>query len=229
MYFDYQYLLYVGPGMLLAMLASFWVRSTFAKYKNVPLSRGRTGADIAAELLNRAGVQGVRIERIGGVLSDHYAPGERVLRLSPDVHDGQSVSAAGVAAHEAGHAIQHASGYGLMRVRQSLVFPMRIGSQLSYFVIFGGMFLHLAGLAWIGVALFGGVLLFELVTVPVEIDASRRARKRLLEANLVTPQEAAGVSAVLTAAAFTYIAAVVTTLLTLLYFITQINNSSRRR
>src|SRR5271156_1776718 len=100
MYYDYRYLLYVGPGMLLAMLASFWVKSTFAKYRRVPLSRGRTGADIAAELLQRAGVHGVRIERIGGVLSDHYDPGARALRLSPDVHDGQSVSSAGVAAHE---------------------------------------------------------------------------------------------------------------------------------
>jgi Zn-dependent membrane protease YugP len=224
--FNFSYLLWVAPGMLLAALASFYVRSTFSKYSRVPTSGGRSGAEVAAELLQRAGVRNVRIERTGGFLGDHYDPTDQALRLSPDVYDGRSVSAAGVAAHEAGHAIQHAAGYPLIAVRQKLVGPARIGSQMSYFVIIAGILLHFAGLAWLGVILFGAVLLFEIVTVPVEIDASSRAKKRLVEAGLVTPSEASGVASVLNAAAFTYIAAVVTSLLTLLYFISQIN---RRR
>ena len=226
MYYDWTYLLYVGPGMLLAALASFLVKSTFNKYAQVPTSKGRTGAEIAAELLRRAGILDVRVEPVQGFLSDHYDPSAKVLRLSPEVYGGRTISAAGVAAHEAGHAIQHHVGYALMTVRQKLVMPARIGSQLSYFVIFGGMLLHLSGLAWFGVILFSAVFLFELVTVPVEINASRRAGQKLAELGIVTREESQGVRAVLSAAAFTYIAALVTTLLTLLYFISQIN---RRR
>jgi Zn-dependent membrane protease YugP len=220
--FDWSYLLWVAPGMILSLLASFYVRSTFARFARVATSGGRTGAEIAAQLLQRAGIHDVRIERIGGVLSDHYDPGAKVLRLSPDVHDGRSVSAAGVAAHEVGHAIQHSTGYALMGLRQRLVGPAKIGSQLSYFVIVGGILLHLSGLAWVGVILFGAVLAFEVVTVPVEINASWRAGKELVALGLVTPQESQGVRSVLSAAAFTYIAAMLTTLLTLLYFVSQL-------
>jgi uncharacterized protein len=223
---DYSYILWILPGMVLSLIATFLVKSTFSKYAKVPTSRGRTGAEIAAELLHRAGIVNVRVERSHGFLSDHYDPGAQALRLSPDVYDGRTISAAGVAAHEAGHAIQHHVGYGLMTLRQALVMPARIGSQLSYFVIVGGMALNWAGLAWVGVILFSAVFLFELVTVPVEINASSRARAQLVQLGVITPHEARGVGSVLNAAAFTYIAAMITTLLSLLYFITQLN---RRR
>jgi Zn-dependent membrane protease YugP len=226
--YDFTYLLYVLPGILLAMAAQWYVKSTVKRYLEVPTSGGRTGADVAKELLAASGIQDVIVERHAGFLSDHYDPSARAVRLSPDIHDGTSVAAAGVAAHEVGHVIQHAVGYKLMTLRQSLVGPSRIGSQLSYFVIFAGIGLHFAGLAWVGVALFGAVLLFELVTVPVEINASMRAGEKLREMGLVTPEEAGGVRAVLTAAALTYIAAMVSTLLQLLYFVSQIRRSERR-
>jgi Zn-dependent membrane protease YugP len=216
---DLSYFLYVGPGMLISFLATVLVKATFAKYAKVPTSGQRSGAEIAQQLLHASGVNDVTVERVDGFLSDHYDPSAKALRLSPDVYDGRTISAAGVAAHEAGHAIQHQVGYGLMGVRQVLVAPARFGTSLSYFVIVGGMLLHLTGLAWLGVILFSAVFLFELVTVPVEINASARAKQHLLRLGIITPQEAGGVSAVLSAAAFTYIAAMITTLLTLLYYI----------
>ncbi len=225
--YDLSYLLWIAPGFLLSLLASLYVKSTFAKWAEVPTARGRSGAQVAAELLARSGVVDVAVERVGGFLSDHYDPSARVLRLSPDVYDGTSVSAVGVAAHEAGHALQHATRYPLIGLRQALVGPARIGSQLSYIVIAAGIMLHLFGLAWLGVLLFAAVLLFEVVTVPVEINASRRAHQQLLALGLVDRREADGVGKVLTAAAFTYIAAVVTTALTLLYFITRLNREER--
>src|SRR5262249_2078595 len=156
-------LLFVGPGLILSALAALYVKSTFRRFSEVPLSTGATGAEAAAEVLRAGGVHDVRIEPVEGFLSDHYDPAEKVLRLSPEVYTGRSVRAAGVAAHEAGHAIQHAEGYGLMRVRQALVMPARIGSQLSIFVIIAGLALHLLGLAWLGVFLFSAIFLFELV------------------------------------------------------------------
>ena len=221
------YLLFIAPGLLLSIIASLYVRSTFNRYREVGTSRGRTGAQVAAELLHRAGVAGVTIEPVEGSLSDHYDPSARALRLSPDVFHGTSISAAGVAAHEAGHAIQHHAGYSLMGVRQTLVGPARLGSSLSYFIIAAGMVVNLTAVAWLGVALFAAVFLFELVTVPVEINASARARRALTDLGLVTADEARGVGKVLNAAALTYIAAMVTSLLTLLYYVLQL--TGRRR
>jgi uncharacterized protein len=227
MFFDPRYLLFVGPGIVLSLLASWYVRSTFRRYAEVPLSTGVSGAQAAAAVLEAAGVHDVRIEPTEGFLSDHYDPSEKVLRLSPEVYRGRSVSAAGVAAHEAGHAIQHAERYGLMTVRQALVLPARIGSQLSLIVIMLGLALHALGLAWLGVFLFSGIFLFELVTLPVEINASTRARQRLEAAGLVTAADAEGVERVLRAAALTYLAALITTALQLLYFVTRIRQEER--
>jgi Zn-dependent membrane protease YugP len=226
-FFDPRYLLFVGPGILLSLLASWYVRSTFRRFAEVPLSSGLSGAEAAAAVLRAAGVGDVRIEPTEGFLSDHYDPREKVLRLSRDVYAGRSVSAAGVAAHEAGHAIQHHEGYALMSVRQALVLPARIGSQLSLFVIIIGLALHALNLAWVGVFMFCGILAFELVTLPVEINASRRAHQRLLDAGLVTREDAAGVASVLRAAALTYVAALITTLLQLLYFVSRIRDQER--
>lgn len=226
-FFDPRYLLFVGPGLILAALASWYVRSTFRRFSQVPLARGLSGAEAAAAVLRSAGVTDVRIEPTQGFLSDHYDPSEKVLRLSPDVYSGRSVSAAGVAAHEAGHAIQHARRYGLMSVRQALVMPARIGSQLSYIAIIAGLILHVIGLAWLGVLLFSAIFLFELVTLPVELDASRRAKERLAATGLTTAADADGVARVLRAAAFTYVAALITTALQMLYFITRIRDEER--
>src|SRR4051812_10619728 len=226
-FFDPRYFLFVGPGLVLSALAAWYVRSTFARYAQMPLSTGLSGAEAAAAVLRASGVNDVRIEPSDGFLSDHYDPSHKVLRLSPDVYAGRSVSAAGVAAHEAGHAIQHAERYGLMTVRQALVMPARIGSQLSIFVIIAGLALHALNLAWFGVLLFAGIFLFELVTLPVEINASSRAKQRLAAAGLIGPSDADGVEKVLRAAALTYVAALMTTALQLLYFVTRIRNSER--
>lgn len=217
--FDASYLLWVLPGMLLAMFASIYVRITFSRWSKVALSGGRSGAEIAAELLSSAGISDVHIEPASGFLSDHYDPSAHVLRLSPDVYEGRTVAAAGVAAHEAGHAIQHKLGYLPMQIRQRLILPARLGSQLSYFVILAGLVLQVTGLAWFGVALFAAVFAFEVITVPVEVNASDRAAEHLTRLGLVTAQEAVGVRKVLRAAALTYIAAMLTSALTLLYYI----------
>lgn len=227
-FFDPQYLIFVGPGFLLSMIAAWYVRSSFRRWSEVPLSSGVTGAEAAVAVLRSAGVRDVRVEPTEGFLTDHYDPSARVLRLSPDVYYGRSVSAAGVAAHEAGHAIQHHEKYALMGVRQALVMPARIGSQLSIFVIILGLALQAFSLAWLGVFLFSAILLFELVTLPVEINASSRAKKRLLAAGIAGPQDAEGVSRVLNAAALTYLAALITTALQLLYFVSRIRSAEDR-
>ena len=227
LFFDPRYLLFVGPGIVLSLLASWYVRSTFRRFSEVGLHGGMTGAEMAELVLRQAGVRDVRVEVTEGFLSDHYDPAQKVLRLSPDVFHGRSVSAAGVAAHEAGHAIQHARGHALMALRQHLVWPARIGSQLGLFVVMIGLILHAVGLAWVGVFLFSAVFVFELVTLPVEIDASSRAKHELVASGAVGREEAEGVSSVLRAAAFTYVAALITTALQLLYFVSRIRDEDR--
>jgi len=177
------------------------------------------GAEVAAAILRSQGIRGVRIEAIGGYFSDHYDPSAKVLRLSPDVYSGRSVAAAGVAAHEVGHAIQDAAGYWPMRMRQTMVPIAGIGSNLGVLLIVAGLFVGLTQLSMVGVALFGGFVLFTLVTLPVEFDASYRAHKVLVENGLVTASEAAGVRSVLMAAAATYLASAATAVLQLLYWI----------
>jgi Zn-dependent membrane protease YugP len=227
-YFDPSYLMFMLPGLLLSMLAQWYVRSTFRRFSEVPLSTGLSGAEVAAALLRGAGMSGVSVEEVDGFLTDHYDPSAKVLRLSPAVYRSRSVSAAGVAAHEAGHAIQHAERWGLMPVRQALVLPARLGSQLAFFAIILGLSLHLLGLAWLGVVLFAFLLLFELVTLPIEVNASTRARGRLLDGGLIAPADADGISRVLRAAAFTYVASLVATALQLLYFVLRIRRASER-
>ncbi len=226
--YDMQSLVYLLPGMLLSLLAQWYVKSTVQRYLEVPTSGRRTGAQIAEQLLRAAGIRDVTVELHPGFLSDHYDPNAKALRLSEANYHGTSVAAAGIAAHEAGHAIQHASGYHMMKLRQALIFPARFGSQLGMIVAGVGIAMHAFNLAWIGVLLFSAVFLFELVTVPVEINASRRAGDKLLELGLVTAGEAQGVRSVLNAAALTYIAAMISTLLTLLSFIMRIQNSRER-
>lgn len=219
MIFDPMYLLIVGPGMLLAMWASFKVKRTFKKMSKVTTRSGMSGAEVAREMLRRSGVRGVKVELHQGFLSDHYDPTHKVVRLSPDVYNGRSVASVGVAAHECGHVLQDAQDYSFMRVRQSLVGPANLGSNLSFILIIAGFFLHLSGMIWLGIIAFSAVVLFQLITLPVEFNASSRARVALVQGNIVTSAEDQQVGSVLNAAALTYVAALITSVLTLLYFL----------
>jgi Zn-dependent membrane protease YugP len=195
------------PGLLLAMYAQFKVRGTFAKFSQVPTAAGRTGAEVAVQLLQRRGVAGVKVEPVEGMLADHYDPRTRTLRLSPDVFGSASVAAVGVAAHECGHAIQHQEKYAPLAVRNAIVPVATIGTNAAWILFLIGMLVSNRYLMDIGILLFTGYIAFSLITLPVEFDASRRAVQVLQGEGLVMPREAEGVRAVLNAAALTYVAA----------------------
>ena len=218
MIFDPFYMAIMMIGFILSFGAQMWVKSSTAKWDKVALQGGLTGKDIAARILRARGISGVRIEMVQGFLSDHYDPRDKTLRLSPGVFNGRSVTAAGIAAHEVGHAIQDADKYAPMGIRQVLVPVANIGTQAGIWMVIIGAMIGATGIAKLGVFLFAGFVLFTIVTLPVEIDASIRARKLLLANNIVTKHEAIGVSAVLMAAAATYLAATLTALLQLFYF-----------
>lgn len=219
MIFDPMYLLFIAPGLLLSLWASFRVKSTFNKYSQVRSRRGMTGAQAAYELMHRAGITDVEVVRAQGMLSDHYNPVTKKLALSEPVYDSTSVAALGVATHEAGHAIQHARHYAPLWVRSALVPTANIGSSLGYIVMVMGLMFQSTNMVVVGAVLFSAVLLFQVVTLPVEFDASRRAKQLVTEYGIVTMDERKGVDAVLNAAALTYVAAAITTLLTLLYYL----------
>jgi Zn-dependent membrane protease YugP len=219
MIFDPMYLLFIAPGLALSLWASMRVKSTFNKYSKVRSMRGLTGAQAAQELLRGAGITDVKIVRSQGMLSDHYNPVNKTLALSDPVYDSDSVAAIGVATHEAGHAIQHARHYAPLWVRSALVPTANIGSSIGYMAMLFGLFLSSQNMVLIGAVLFSAVLLFQVVTLPVEFNASNRAKALVLEHGIVTRDERRGVDAVLNAAALTYVAAAVSTLLTLLYFL----------
>jgi uncharacterized protein len=219
MMFDPVYFVFILPGLALSMWASFRVKSAFNKYSKVRSRRGITGAQAAAELLRSAGISDVRVVRSRGVLSDHYNPLTKTLALSEPVHDSDSVAAIGVATHEAGHAIQHASHYAPLWLRSALVPTANIGSSLGYIVMLIGLFMASTNMVLVGAVLFSAVLLFQIVTLPVEFNASSRAKTLVVQHGIIAPDERAGVDAVLNAAALTYVAAAVSTLLTLLYFL----------
>ena len=218
LFFDPVYLLFALPGLLLAMAAAFYTKSTFAKYSKVGASSRLTGADAAQRMLNAAGIYDVKIELVKGFLSDHYDPRDKTLRLSPDVYTQNSLSSIGVACHEAGHAIQHAHAYAPLTLRTALVPATNICSSLSYIIIIAGFFLS-KELILIGAILFSVAVLFSIITLPVEWDATARAKKMMVSAGIVTPNEAAMAGQVLNAAFLTYVAAAVTALLTLLYYL----------
>lgn len=219
MIFDPFYLVMIAPALLLSLWASFRVKSNFKKYSRVRSMSGRSGAEVAAAMMRQAGIDNVRIVRSQGMLSDHYNPVTHTLALSESVHDSDSVAAVSVAAHEAGHALQHASHYAPLWIRSMLVPTAGIGSNVGYFMMLIGLFMSSDNLIYLGAALFSLVLLFQIVTLPVEFDASSRAKKVLFESGFIAEPERRGVSAVLNAAALTYVAAAVSTLLTLLYFL----------
>jgi hypothetical protein len=197
----------VLPALLLAIYAQLRVQSTYARFSQVRIANGLTGAQVAQEILRRNGLSEVEIDRTDGVLSDHYDPRTRTLNLSSDVHDGVSVASAGVAAHETGHAIQHARQYAPLALRSAMVPTVQFGSWLAWPLFVLGLFIHSGVMVQLGILIYSAAVAFAMVTLPVEFDASARAMRALREEGLVNADEFRGVRAVLTAAALTYVAA----------------------
>lgn len=227
MILDPWYFLFILPGFLLSLWAQSKVKGNFAKYSKVRNGAGLTGAQTSRRILDDVGLDAIPIEQVPGALTDHYDPRNRVLRLSQPVYGVDSVSAMAVAAHEAGHAIQQKVGYAPLKFRSAIVPLANIGSQLGFLLLILGIIIGITGLAWAGVALFALSTLFTLVTLPVEFDASRRAKQELKNLGLTGPDDAAAVDKVLDAAAWTYVAAFLTSALSLLYYVRLASNARR--
>ena len=220
-YFDPVYWFFLIPGLLLGIWAQIRLSSTYGKYSRIQVDSGMTGAQAAREILDHAGLTDMPVQEVPGRLTDHYDPTKRALFLSTDNFHGQTVAAVGVAAHEAGHALQHQAAYGLFQVRMALVPVTQFASSAYMGIFLIGLILHLMHVIIpLIIVIFSVITLFQLVTLPVEYDASKRAREQLFRLGLVHEHERAGVSRVLNAAALTYVAALVTSILTLLYYIT---------
>lgn len=214
--FDPLYLYLVLPTMLLAMLAQMRVSSSFKKYSKDRTRRGITGAEAARQILRSAGINDVKIERAQGHLSDHFDPRANVIRLSESVHDKQTIAAIGVAAHEAGHAIQYATHYAPIKLRMAILPATSFGSKLAMPLVLIGLIFEMTGLINIGILLFGAVVVFQLLTLPVEFNASRRAIAAVREIGLLAEDELPGAKRVLSAAALTYVGALAVSLAQLL-------------
>lgn len=235
--FDPLWMALMLVTLIIAGGAQLLVKGAYAKWSRVRAAAGITGAEAARRMLIEAGVgPGVRIERVGGFLSDHYDPRHKVLRLSPDVHDGRSVASLGIACHEAGHAIQDATKYAPLVLRNAIVPLANIGSTFSWIVISIGAMLYMGGslfgfkIAMLGVLLFGCVVIFQIVNLPVEFDASARAKAALAQTGLLRGrEEIGGVNSVLNAAAMTYVAATVSSILQLLYWLHRLGLLGGRR
>lgn len=217
--FDPLYLIIMAPVFIFSLIAQWLVKSRYRTYSQYGLRSGMTGAEIARQILRANGITDVAVEETGGWLSDHYSPTERKLRLSSDVYGSHSVAAAGIAAHETGHAIQHDTGYAVMTVWQALAKPASVGSNLAFWVIFLGFMMGAMGLIKLGIVLFSCLVAFQIVTLPVEFNASSRAKQLLYEHGIVRGEEYQGVAAVLNAAAMTYVAAAAASVAQLLYFL----------
>jgi hypothetical protein len=215
------YLMFIIPGALLGIYAQMKIKSAYARASRVPAASGVSGAQAAAQILAVNGLQNVTIEQVPGHLSDHYDPKKKVLRLSQEVYHGRSLASLGIAAHEAGHAIQDAKNYGPLVIRNGIVPLASFGSNASFFILFIGALVGSLGLVLLGVGLFSLVVIFQLVNLPVEFDASSRAKETLLNNGLISTAEHGEVSSVLNAAALTYVAATVSAILTLLYYMWQ--------
>jgi Zn-dependent membrane protease YugP len=227
MFFDYYYLVLVVPTLILSLWAQIMVKSTFAKYSKIACSRRITGQDSAALLLKANNIRNVQIEATGGSLTDHYDPSSKRLRLSQPVYNVNSIAAVGVAAHETGHAIQHAVSWGPLALRSTLVPVANIGSMFGPYLAMAGLIFSMPMLLNIGIFLFAGAVLFYLITLPVEFDASARAIAILRSNNVLTHEELKGVKKVLTAAALTYVASALTAVMSLLRLV--LISRSRRR
>jgi len=207
------------PGLLLGLYAQMKLSSAYGRYSRVPTNSGLSGAEAAREILDSAGLSGMPINEVRGHLTDHYDPTKKALFLSSENYHGRTLAAVGVAAHEAGHALQHKAAYAPLHLRMALVPVTRIATTAAMWMFGLAMFIHFAKLAMVGVVVFGIIFLFQLITLPVEFDASRRAKDQLINLGLVDGQERAGVSKVLSAAAMTYVAAMIAALFDLLHFV----------
>ena len=228
MFFSPIWLLFALPGLILGLWARSRVKGSFDKYSKVRTARGVTGAQVARMLLDSEGLYDVQIEESKGRLSDHYDPRSRVLRLSPEVYNTPSVAAAGVAAHEMGHAMQHAGGYFPLQIRSAIVPAAQFGSSLAPWLFIIGFLFRFTTLAWAGLVLFGVAVIFTLITLPVEFDASRRAKKLLAGNGILIGDEIKGVDKVLDAAALTYVAAAVAAVGQFLYYLLLLGGGRRR-
>ncbi len=225
-----SYLIYMLPAFILMMIVQFYVSSAYKRWSQVPARSRLSGAQAAQRLIQAGALYDVKIEGIAGKLTDHYDPRSKVLRLSQGVYQGSSVASLAIAAHELGHAMQDHEGYFPLRFRAALVPAVNIGSTLGWVFIFLGLFLRYTNLAWLGVAIFSLGALFSLATLPVEYNASSRAKRLLVETGLISGEdEQRGVNNVLNAAALTYVAALVTSVMQILYFVSLVGGSGGRR
>jgi uncharacterized protein len=235
MFFNPLYILFSLPALLLGLWAQWKVQSSFKKYSQVRSWSGMTGAEAARRILDGDGLHQVNVEETRGFLSDHYDPRAKVLRLSPAVYRSNSLAAVGIAAHEAGHALQDKERYAALQFRSALVPTVQLGSWLGPIVFIAGFFLLQLtggafgeGVAWLGVLLFGATAVFAIVTLPVEFDASKRAKLLLVQKGIISSQETTGVSSVLDAAAMTYVAGAIQAISTLLYYVFLLTGFGRR-
>ena len=225
MLWNLNYLLFMLPALLIGLWAQFKLTSAYGKFSRVGLNSGLSGAEAAREILDRAGLSSVPISEVEGHLTDHYDPTKRALCLSSENFHGRSIAAVGVAAHETGHALQHQAAYAPLQLRMRLVPATQFASYAWIGFMLLGMFLASAKLIWIAIAIFSVTTVFQLVTLPVEFDASKRAKEQLLRLGIVRAEESDGVSKVLGAAALTYVAALVSSVMQLLYFLSMARNS----
>lgn len=228
MFFNPLYLLFSAPALILMIYAQVRVMSAYGKYSKVANMRSATGAQVARTLMGASGIKNVNIEETPGQLSDHYDPRAKVLRLSRGVFGSTSVAAMGISAHEVGHAIQDYTGFFAMKIRHVLVPVANVGSFMGYIFFILGVLINISGLVWLGVAFFSAAVAFALITLPVELDASRRAKKMLNGLGLVSITEQKAVSAVLSAAALTYVASLLQVVSSLMYYVFVALGMSRR-
>ncbi len=224
-YFDVYYIYLILPALIISVIAQIKVKSTFSKYSNV--HAGLTGAEAAERVLHSHGVYNVRIERVSGNLTDHFDPRSNVIRLSESVYDSASVAAVGVAAHEAGHAVQYAESYSPIMLRNKIVPVVSFGSSISWIVLILGVFLSMPALLWLGIGLFSLSTVFHLITLPVEFNASRRAIETIDSKALLSDEQTKGAKKVLSAAAVTYVAALLMSLAQLLRIVLLFGNRRR--
>ncbi len=229
-YFNPQYLLYMGPAIIAMLAAQWYVKSTYNKWGKIPTSSRLTGEQATQRLISIGGLHDVEIQQIQGQLTDNYDPRKKVLSLSPGVYQGNSVASLAIAAHELGHALQDKENYFPLRLRSTLVPAVNIGSTLGWILIVIGLLINAIGLAWLGVIAFSGGALFALATLPVELNASSRAKQLLRDSGIISSsEEARGVNNVLNAAALTYVASLLTAVMQLLYWISIVSGRGRRR
>jgi Zn-dependent membrane protease YugP len=225
-----NYYLYMIPAIILMLIAQGYVSSAYKKWSRIPNQRHISGSEAARQLINSAGIYDVQIEQVSGRLTDHYDPRKKILRLSPQVAQEPSVASLAIAAHELGHAQQDQEDYFLLRARSAIVPIVNIGSNLGWILIFLGLLFNLLDLAYLGLIVFSGGVIFALMTLPVEINASSRAKQMLTTSGLIyTEEERQGVNHVLNAAALTYVAGLITAVMQLLYFASLVMGGRRRR